>query len=215
MKTISILFCGALLALRCYGQTNVTGVAVDAKGKPIGGVRCRVSGFPQASGDVIYSGISDFVFTDKEGHFSIPVSDRDPMVDLQFDESEHDPFGHDSIAHAPVFLYKVKTGGSPLKVVMPEGKVLRGRIVERVKNELVPIPLTEVELNMPQQDVWYQNRIITNTNGEFRFRISEPPGEGQWQVYYAGKRFSVSYADITPDTVWVFEVSVTMRKSGQ
>jgi hypothetical protein len=205
MKTICFLICG-LLAQHGIAQTNVAGVIVDAGGKPIAGVRCRVSGFPQASGvHNIYSGIQNFIFADQEGRFSIPLSGNNPLVDLQFDEA----------GHAPVFLYKVSPMGSPLRVIMREGKVLRGRIVERIKGELVPVPHAEVELQMPQADFWYQNRQATDTKGEFQFRISEPPGESPWQLYYAGKRFPVSYADVSPNTVMVLEVSVTVRTSRQ
>ena len=100
MKAICFLICGALLTQHCTAQTNVTGVTVDAAGNPIAGVRCCVSGFPQPSGGRnIYSGIQNFVFTDKEGHFSIQLPRGDPLVDLQFDGG----------GHAPLFLYNPPT----------------------------------------------------------------------------------------------------------
>ena len=152
-----------------------------------------------------YSGAQSFVCTDKEGHFSIPLPRGDPLVDLQFDGGEH----------APVFLCIVRPADSPLRVVMPEGKVLRGRIVERVKDGVVPIPHAVVELQMSQEDSWYQSRQATDAKGEFQFRIAEPPGKWPWMLYYAGKRLSIDYAQVTPDTVMVLEVDVKMAPSAE
>ena len=182
-------------------QTGVTGVVVDRDGKPIEGVRCSVSGFPLPSGNRIsYSGLRTFHLTDKEGRFSIPLPRSDPLVDLQFDGA----------SCAPTFLYKVKPADSPLKVVMTEGKVLRGRIVERTNDQVVPIPHAEVELQMPQEDFWYQYRQVTDSNGEFQFRISQPPQQWPWKLYYAGKRFTVEYAHVVTDKVFVIEANIKM-----
>ena len=124
--------------------------------------------------------------------------------------------------HAPAFLYRVRPADGPVRVVMTEGKVLRGRIVERVKNEVLPIrqaevdlpiPQAEVELQMPQNDFWYQFKKATDAKGEFEFRISEPPGKTPWMLYFAGKRLAVDYAKLTPETVMVLEVSVKMTPS--
>jgi hypothetical protein len=202
MIQVYLLISGALLA----AQTNVTGVVVNTEGKPIPGVRCTVSGFRDPSGGhVFYSGVQSFIFTDKEGHFSLPVHRGDELVDLQFDGGKH----------APVFLYKVKPVDSPLRVVMSEGKLLRGRIVERVKDEVVPIPHAMVELQMPQADFWYRYLEATDAKGEFQFRVSEPPDKFSWMLYYAGKRMPVDYAKVAPDTVMVLEVSVRMTASAE
>jgi hypothetical protein len=185
---------------------DVTGIVVDSEGKAIQGVRCSVSGFPLPSGGRIsYSGERTFRFSDKEGRFTIPLPRADPLVDLQFDGG----------SHAPAFLYKVKPADSPLRVVMTEGKVLRGRIVEQANDQLVPISHAEVELQMPQQDFWYQYRQVTDGKGEFQFRISEPPQKSPWMLYYAGKRFTVDYAKVTPETVIVLEVSVKMTSNAE
>jgi hypothetical protein len=218
---IYLLICGILcmqLAQHCGAQTNVTGVVVGMDGKPIAGVRCSVSGFPKPSGGrVMYSGMRQFVFSDQEGKFSIPLPRSDPLVDLQFDEDGDSYVVTNEVAtrippskHAPAFLYKVKPAGSPLRAVMTEGKVLRGRIVERAKGEVVPIPHAQVELQMSQEDFWYQSTQTTDAKGEFQFRISEPPGKWPWILYYAGKRLALDYAQVTPVTMMVLEVSVSM-----
>jgi hypothetical protein len=195
-----LLICGG----SCIAQTNVTGVVVDTESNAIAGVRCCISGFPQPTGGrILYSGLRGFVFTDKEGRFSIPLPRRDPLVDLQFDGG----------LHAPAFLYKVNPADSPLRVVMTDGKVLRGRIVERVKNNVVPIPNAEVELQMAQEDYWYQNRQATDTKGEFHFRISEPPGKSPWVLFFAGKRIVIDYAGVTPGTVVQIEVNVKVTQT--
>ena len=204
---LSILVCGILfshLSHDCIGQTDVMGVVIDQDGKPIEGVRCSVSGFSLSSGQQIsYSGARSFHFTDKEGRFSMPLPRSDPLVDLQFDGG----------SHAPTFLYKVKSADSPLKVMMTEGKVLRGRIVDRANGQVVPIAQAEVELQMPQADFWYQYRQVTDGKGEFQFRISEPPQKYPWMLCYAGKRFKVEYAQIAPDTVIVLEASIKMTSN--
>ena len=52
-----------------------------------------------------------------------------------------------------------------------------------------------------------------DAKGEFDFRISEPPGQRPWMLYYAGKRLAVDYAEVTPETVMVLEVGVKMTPS--
>jgi hypothetical protein len=223
---VCLFFCAALcaqLAQPCGAQTNVTGVVVDKDGKPIASVRCSVSGFPQPSGGrIIYSGLRQFVFSDNEGHFAIPLPRSDPLVDLQFDEEGGSFVVTSGVStrvppykHAPAFLYRVRPADGPVRVVMTEGKVLRGRIVERVRDAVLPIPHAEVELQMPQEDAWYQCSKPTDAKGEFEFRISEPPGKSPWMLYYAGKRLAVDYAQVTPETVMVLEVSVKMTPSAE
>jgi hypothetical protein len=117
--------------------------------------------------------------------------------------------------HAPAFLYRVRPTDGLVRVVMTEGRVLRGRIVERVKGEVEPIPHAEVELQMSQEDFWYQSRKVTDAKGEFEFRLSEPPAKRSWMLYYAGKRLAVDYAQVTPETVMVLEVSIQMTPSAE
>jgi hypothetical protein len=209
LAQLSVLVCGIMfshLSLDCMGQTDVTGVVIDRGGKPIQGVRCIVSGFPMPSeGHIHYSGEPVFHFTDKEGRFSIPLPRSDPLVDLQFDGR----------SYAPAFLYKVRPADSPLRVVMTAGKVLRGRIVERVNDQVVPIAHAEVELQMSQEGFWYQNRQVTDDKGEFQFRISEPPQNFPWMLYYAGKRFAIEYAQIAPDTVILLEASFKLTSNAE
>jgi hypothetical protein len=208
----------------CVAQTEVTGVVVDRDGKPIPGVRFSICGFSTPSGDIkLYSGERSFGFTDKEGRFAIPHpgSDRsDELLDLQFDEDG----GHFVVtnwlaarvplsAHAPEFVDRVKPADSPLSVVMTEGKVLKGRIVERVNGQLAPVANAEIELQTPQAGDWYQNRQRTDRNGEFQFRISEPPKPRPWMLYYAGKRLTIDYEEVTPATVMVIEVSIKVTSN--
>jgi hypothetical protein len=206
---LCLLVCGILYAQLvhdCTAQTEVAGIVIDRDGKAIQGVRCRVSGFPLPSGGRNhYSGLPTFYFTDKEGRFAIALPRSDPLVDLQFDGG----------SHAPAFVYRARPTDSPLKVVMTEGKVLKGRIVERVNDQLVPIQHAEVELQMSQEGDWYQYRQVTDRSGEFQFRISEPPQKSPWMLYYAGKRFKVDYAQVTPEAVVVLEVNVKMTSTAE
>ena len=223
---VCLLFCAALcaqLARPCGAQTNITGVVVDKDGKPIAGVRCSVSGFPRPSGGrIFYSGWPQFVFSDNEGYFAIPLPRSDPLVDLQFDEEGGSFVVTNAVStrvppykHGPAFLSRVRPADGPVRVVMTEGRVLRGRIVERVRDEVLPISQAEVELQLPQEDVWYQCGRSTDAKGEFEFRISEPPGKSHWMLYYAGKRLAVDYAQVAPETVMVLEVSVKMTPSSE
>ena len=165
------------------------------------GVRCVISGYYDASGGRIhYSGVPGFHFADNQGQFSLPLPRSDPFVDLQFDDGKH----------GPVFLDKIKPADSPLRVVMPEGKVLRGRIVEHVRDAVVPIPHCMVELRMPQEGACYERKQVTDDKGEFQFRVSEARGKRSWMLYLGGKWLPVDYAQVTPETVMVLEVSVKM-----
>ena len=198
---VSLLAGSLLFAVsdRLVAQTSVTGLVVDTNGRPIGGVACLLAGTPSSTPGhrVIDSGIAQPIFTDNEGKFSIPLPQTVPLVDLQFDSG----------GHAPVFLYRASPSGSPLRVVMTEGKVLRGRIVDE---QQTPVANAVIELQMPQEDRWYQRKVVTSTNGEFQFRISEPPQKSSWMLYYAGKRFKIDYSQVTPKTSITLAVDVRM-----
>jgi hypothetical protein len=196
---ICVLIFAALLVQHGAAQTNVTGVVVDTGGRPIAGVRCVPSGSRELGWPSSY-------ITDEEGKFAVPLFPAMPTLGLQFDRQ---------VSHAPVFLYHVRATDSPLRVVMTEGKLLRGRIVERVKGEAVPVTYALIELQMPQGDVWYQSRQMTDAKGEFQFRISEPPGKWPWMLSYAGVTLPVDYAQVTAETVMVLEVSVKMTPSAE
>lgn len=176
--------------------TNVTGVVVDTSGKPLEGVSCLLSGTPTRSGRVIFSAIHEPVFTDKEGRFSIAITaGPEFLADIQFDEGNH----------APVFLYSVGPEASPLKVVMTEGKIFRGRILDE-KHE--PIAHAEIELQLGQPDLWYQKKGITDTNGVFQFRITKPPQKSPWMVQYAGKRFEIDYDKVDLGSEYTLQADV-------
>jgi hypothetical protein len=201
MKSSLEIFAALLLlfgaSIRCVAQNDVTGVVVDKNGRPISGVVCILAGTaaPTNGTRVIDTGIARPVITDNEGRFAIPQSE--PLVDLQFDGT----------SNAPVFLYRINPKDGPLRVVMTGGKVLRGRVVD---DKQIPIANAEIELQMPQEDRWYQRKQITNTNGEFQFRILEPPQNSPWVLCYGGKRFKINYyggkrskidyAQVTPET---------------
>jgi hypothetical protein len=195
LGVVALLFFSA--SVRCVAQTNVSGIVVDTNGNPIKGVACLRAGTPSLTpgNRIIYSGGPQPTFTDNEGKFSIPL--WTPLVDLQFDGGDH----------APAFLYRVSPSDSPLRVVMTEGKVLTGRIVDK---QQMPIANAVIELRMPQEDRWYQRREVTNLHGEFEFWISEPPEQFHWMLYYAGKQFYVDYNKVTPETSVTLTVDVRM-----
>jgi len=198
--TLSAMVAGVLFLMtlsRGNAGTNVTGVVVDAAGKPLVGVSCLLSGTPTRSGQrVIFSAIHEPVFTDKEGRFSIAITaGAEFLADLQFDEGNH----------APVFLYSVGPEDSPLKVVMMDGKIFRGRIVDE-KHE--PIANAEIELQLGQPDLWYQKKGITDTNGVIQFRITKPPQKSPWMIQYAGKRFEIDYEKVDLNTQYTLQADV-------
>ena len=205
------------------GQTSLTGLVVDRYGKPIQGVRYSVSGFSTPSGSqVLRSGDRSFHFTDQQGTFRIPGPGSDELLDLQFDEEGGSFVVTNGVAtrvppsaHAPTFLYRVKPADSPLRVVMTEGKVLKGRIVERLNDQLTPVASAEVELQMPQPDFWYQSKVRTDDKGGFQFRISKPPKERTWILYYAGKRTTIDYEKVMPQAVMLLEISVKLTSSAE
>jgi hypothetical protein len=215
----------AELAQHCGAQTNVSGVIVDKDGEPIAGIRCSASHVTRpAPRGVTVIGPRQFVLSDKEGKFSIPLREPNTLVDLQFDE-DGGSFGvTNGVAtwptskYAPAFLYKVRPADGPVRVVVAEGKILRGRIVWRELDEVLPIPFAEVELQLWDENFRYESKKRTDAKGEFVFRIGEPPGKRPWRLCYAGKRLKVEYAQVEyaqvkPDTVMVLEVSVTMHPS--
>jgi len=222
---ISLTACSLLFAASgpLRAQTSLTGLVVDRDGKPIQGVRYSVCGFSAPSGTrILYSGDRLFQFTGKDGTFVIPCPRPNELLDLQFDEEGGSFVVTNGLAtrvppsaHAPAFLYKVKPADSPLRLVMTEGKVLRGRIVERGNDQIAPIPDAEVELQLPQADFWYQSKQHTDRKGEFQVRISQPPNGRTWMLYYAGKSVTIDYERVTPETVMVIKVGVEVTLNAE
>ncbi len=208
MKATSRLLVAWVLLLaaanRGIAETSVTGIVVDRTGKPIEGVACLLAGTPSPTPGhhVIYSGIAKPILTDKEGRFSISLSQSESLADLQFD----------AVDHAPVFFYRIGPGDSPLRVVMTEGKVLRGRILDE---QHAPIAHAVIELQMAQEDRWYQRKGITDTNGEFRFRISQPPQKSPWVLYFAGKRFEIDYSEVGPRALFTLLADVRITSEAE
>lgn len=219
---MSALLC-ALVVERCGAQTNVAGVVVSEDGKPIQGVRCCISGWPQPSGGhTFYSGMQIYALTDEQGHFSIPIPRADPLVDLQFDLDGGQSFitrGAPPFSYvpkyAPVFLSKVRPADGPVKVIMGEGKVFKVRLVERSGEKLLPIAQADVELELSNEGWWYQCSKRTDDKGEIRFRVSQPVGGRSWMIQYAGKMLPVDYGQLKADSVLNVEISVKQTLSSE
>jgi hypothetical protein len=217
MKPVgSTLFVGCLVFILgaglCLAESRVSGIVVDENEKPIEGVRCKLVGFPLPEGGRnIYTGTTSFQMTDKEGRFAFENRRSDPLLDIHFDGGDHTP----DFPYAPAFLHKASPADSPHRVVMTEGKVLRGKVVEPLEDKLVPVKATHIDFRLPLDDLIYGNRQLILNNGEFQFRVCKPPERWPWMLVYAstGKRVSIDYDKITPQTVVTINVAVSLNVS--
>jgi hypothetical protein len=202
---ILILFTLVILNCECIGQTTLTGIVVDRDGKPLADVLYRLSGYGKRQA---IGGDIGFQKTDLGGRFAIQVPSEKSVADLQFDQPPSGRFPSASAdlqfnyrELAPVVLNDVTADGVPLRVVMTEGMLVEGSVVELVNGKRVPISGATIALAMPQWGFWYHKEQGTGSDGKFHFRISEPPKGRHWQLVYGGKYFNIQYDPKQPKVV--------------
>jgi len=177
----------------------LVGRVTDEKGTPLEGVTVQVA--HSGPRGFWMSGVRPKYSTDAVGIFTVPFNRPEDPMDLWFDKP----------GFAPVFLFDLLPGPEELVVVMNGGIVIRGTVDRLVDGHLEPLMDAAVELRLPSDDLWYQQRSFTDTEGLYSFRVSPPPKDRKWQVVFAGVTRELIVAGdpvVGPD----FVVTVQERK---
>lgn len=228
MKIHKPLLLGALCflsLLSAQAANSVRGQVVDENGKPLAGVVWRISGIEDLNDGkwkrVSYSGWAAENFTDADGRFVIPFQSP-RRYDLQF----HKP------GFAPTFMYEVAADSPELKVMLKRGESIHGTVTQLIDGKPQPLNNETVELRLPAWDFWYQEKVITDTDGKFEFRVGAPPTEPatppgnffgsttnqdsqpkrKWQLVCAGEIIQVDVKDGKAVEAVDFEIEAEAKK---
>jgi serine/threonine protein kinase/signal peptidase I len=185
--------------------SSVIGRVTDISGKPLAGIRWRISAIEERQDGqwklAHYSGVANWGFSDRVGRFEINFNPGQ-RYDLQFDGGEF----------APVFLYRVAADSTNLNVTMKPGIPIHGTVNDARERSTLGNML--VELRLPCRDFWYQNETLTDENGHFTFYVGTPPIEpgrsvaAKWQIVCAGKVFPI---DVTTEKSISVQLDVDVK----
>ncbi len=183
--------------------TGITGVVVDEQAKPVEGVTVQLCGIEKFGVRVIRLGLMPQYLTDREGRFLLPFHETDARYDLWFDK-----FGF-----APTFLYGISGESQELKVVLRRGIPLSGTVTRVVNGLREPVFGTTITLRLPSEDLWYQNRTLTDDNGRYMFRVSPPPRGYPWLLYLLGQvvELYIKQGDSAADVDFVASVDFNVK----
>ncbi len=200
-------------AAAAMAENSVQGLVVDENNNPVQGVVWKISAIEEMLDGrwtlVHYSGVPVENMTDKDGIFIIRF-DKIKRYDLQFYKA----------GFAPTFLYQVPSNSPELKVVLKRGESIHGTVSRIDFGSLVPVKKEMITLRLPTRDFWYQEKIFTDANGSYGFRVSAPQVEPdgikhKWQVVVADKAVEVDVQDGRPVDELNFEINVIVKKIKQ
>ena len=193
----------------------IAGVALDESGSLIMGVPVGVFSRKKKRADGTYSwkyaSPADMkVFTDQkattdeQGRFAIELKE-DGEYNLLLSPDQH----------AALIVYDVPAGKKDLKVTLPEGGTVTGRLVRMDKGKKVPIQNVEIKINALDGNAYmylgtaHYRTTMTDAEGRFRFEHLRtkirPPGswsEEKWD--YSARLWKISYAD-TSEIIGFYE----------
>lgn len=147
----------------------IAGVALDESGSPVAGVPvgvcCHKKERETGKFTWMFSDFSDLAATtDKQGRFAIELQE-DGEYNLRFSPDHH----------AALIVYDIPVGRKDLKVTLPEGGTVTGRLVRMDKGRKVPIPNVEVRIEQPDRASYTylgfdrDRTTVTDAEGRFRF----------------------------------------------
>jgi hypothetical protein len=199
-------------ALLLAGQTlyaappagDIVGIVRDEQGSPLADVKIQMCGLEKLTNGnwqrELRLGEMPSYFTDKQGRFVVPVRE----TDIRFD------FYCDKPGYAPTFLYGITNQSPELEVVLKRGLTVTGTVKRMTGGKAMPVSGTQVELQLPFEDLWYQQRTLTDDNGQYTFHVS-PPDHGAWQVVYAGEVTKLDVEAGQPVKGPDFEITVSVK----
>ena len=178
----------------------IAGVAVDENGSPVAGVPVGVCCHKKKDEKGRFSWtFSSFVTlsdtTDQQGRFAIEL-EEDGEYNLRFSPDKY----------AAVIEYDVPVGKKDLKVTLPEGGTVAGRLVRVEKGRKVPIPNAEVKVEQTDRASYTHlgfdrdQTTVTDSQGRFQFehlqtkiRPHESMSQTQWK--YATRVWQITYGN--------------------
>ncbi|MCP4610325.1 MAG: redoxin domain-containing protein [Planctomycetes bacterium] len=180
----------------------IAGVAVDENGLPVAGVPVGVRSIKREREKGKYSWtyasyqtLSDI--TDEKGRFAIEL-EEDAEYTLLFSPEEH----------AAIIAYDVPVNTKDLKITLPNGGSVAGRLVRMEKGKKVPIPNAEVKIEQTSRISYTHlgfdrdRTTLTDSSGYFRFehlrtkiRPLEGRSEKQWE--YIPRIWQISCGEIS------------------
>jgi hypothetical protein len=200
VAAFTLVTCSAWAAETAWG---IRGIVRDEAGKPLAAVKVQLCGREHLEDGIwtrppLTTGLWPSYATDKEGRFAIPSVGPDSALDLYFDKE----------GYAPVILYRVRGSTNALSVVMKRGLALVGHVQRRVGEKLEAVSGATVELCLPHDDLWYQQRTRTDPEGRYVFQVTPPPDGKKWQVVYGDERVQVEIEEGKPVAGPDFEAPV-------
>lgn len=196
-------------ACLCAQGALVRGQVEDENGVPVDGVILSISAFEERRDGkwilVHNSGAPCKIIADSNGYFVMPFQ-QPQRYDLQFYKQ----------GYAPAFLFQFGTNSPETKVVLKRGESIRGIFSHHIDGNLAPLAMETVVLQLPGRGFWYEEKVLTDNNGRFEFRVCAPPAEPdglkrKWQVVVAGKVVEVDVRDGEPVDELNFEIDVKFK----
>ena len=197
-------------ACLCAQDALGRGQVVDENGVPVDGAIMSISAYEEKQeGNWILSNklgaTCKIIVEDSNGYFVLPL--QQPLrYDLQFYKQ----------GYAPAFLFQFGINSPETRVVLKRGESIRGIVSHPVDGNLAPLAKEAVVLQLPGRGFWYQEKVVTDNNGRFEFRVCAPPADPnglkrKWQVAVAEKVVEVDVRDGEPVKELNFEVDVKMK----
>ena len=180
----------------------IAGIVVDESGSPVAGVPVGVRCIKRKRDDGRFSwsfGGYDSLrdTTDKQGRFAI-VLEENAWYNLLFSPDNQ----------AAVIVYDIAVGTKDLKVTLPEGGTVTGRLVQMEGGEKIPVPNVVVKLEQTDRTSFTHlgfdrdKTAVTDSQGRFRFehiqtkvRPRSSMSEDEWEPI--PRVWQVSYGDNT------------------
>jgi protocatechuate 3,4-dioxygenase beta subunit len=178
----------------------IAGVALDENGSPVKGVpvgvccikRQREKGkFSWTFSS--YSTLSDI--TDEQGRFAIEL-EEDAEYNLRFSPDNQ----------AAIIIYDIPAGTKDLKVTLPDGGTVNGRLLRMERGQKVPVLHAEVKIQQTDRASYTHlgfdrdRTTVTDSEGRFRFehistkvRPGESRSDKQWE--YVPRVWEILYGD--------------------
>ena len=182
------------------GEKVIAGVAVDENDSPVAGVPVGVRCIKREREDGKFSWtFSDFSAlsdtTDKQGRFAIEL-EEDAQYNLRFSPDNH----------AALIVYDIPVGKKDLKVILPEGGTITGRLVRMENGKKIPIPNVEVKLEQEERASYTHlgfdrdRTAITDSQGRFQFvnvqtKIRPHGSMSQTEWEHIPRVWLISYGD--------------------
>ena len=192
-------------------EKAIAGVAVDESGSPVAGVpvavRCHKKEMEKGKFSWSYSSYPDLrATTDKQGRFAI-ATEKDGEYSVLFS-----PYNK-----AAVIAYDIPAGKKDLKVTLPVGGAVAGRLMRMDKGKKVPIPNMEVKIEQPDRASYTHlgfdrdQTTVTDSEGRFRFehlRTKIRPGGSRSQKKWdhIARVWDISYGD-TSKTIAFYDTT--------